>query len=80
MIKIIKQGNSIKKETYIKTYQITCKICNTIFECFEDDLNFEVTGHGESDKYIQCPNCFEKLYLRSNFFCNYNIVYHKIVL
>ena len=54
MIKIIKRGSKATK-----VYRITCKTCNSIFECEKEDLRFTSINQLNS---IDCPVCHKTLY------------------
>jgi hypothetical protein len=47
-----------------RTYQETCNTCDAILSYGKSDVKTEGCVHGLSpDKYIQCPNCHEKVYV-----------------
>lgn len=69
MIEIIKHAS--KKERENKKYRITCSDCGCIFTCETSDWTHDViTGHGQRDDLIFCPECGQRFYLSCIFTLN----------
>jgi len=71
MIKIVKMGNKRKDSP---KYEITCKHCNTVFTCSEEDLSSVLVGHGSYRDAIFCPLCHHELVLGFIFDCEMKVI------
>ena len=59
MIEVVKHGKN-KSPQYI--YEVQCD-CGCVFTCSYDDWRRDViTGHGQRDSIIVCPECHRNLY------------------
>ena len=67
MIKII----SRPEPKAIRHWRITCRHCNTVFECDDTDFTNEIVGHGERDDTIRCPYCGIRLCAMNMVFGHY---------
>ena len=62
MIEIVKHRPNQEPEYH--KYRITCNYCGCVFTCETSDWRHNiVTGYGERDDILWCPECGKRIYL-----------------